>query len=717
MGSEEVPEFLMDEMALITHILDHSTEAAIVLDPLLGICYATASCTQVLGKAPSELFGAAAKSFVHESDVARAIEARVAALSVGHSGPIDLRGLHGDGEYHWFEAEWWRFDEPGSGRQRVVLHLRDIDHRIKTVEALSVSQAQQDRLLQYGAGVTAILSQDSGFLSYVSPSIHHVLGWTQDQISEIPMSRFIHPDDSTAFEQIQSQVLERPNGRAQIEVRCRHKSGAWRVVELTLENLISEDADSGLLFYIYDVTDRRQAVDELTRQQRTDSLTGLANRYLLLDRISIGLEGEDQATSNMVLLKCDIDRFGMFNDALGQDVGDDLLREFARRLRALARRLRSLRNAEVTVARLTSDEFALLVSSSDRETLPAEVVEELRQMLLEPFRLQGTEHAVTVCVGVAVAEIDSTAEEMARDASAAMHFAKSTGANQVSYFNRRVREAAIERLETQSDLVRAIDRDELVLHFQPAYDTRTGLLESTEALVRWQHPERGLLGPGYFVPDAESSNRIVELGQWVIDHAAQTAVAWNFDDPSMPRKMWVNVSALQLQSATFAENLAESLRSAGLTHSAFGIEVTESVLLVSDPQISKTLDDVHESGCSIALDDFGTGYSSLTYLQRYNVDAIKIDQSFVAGLTSDADDASIVVAVNSLGRSLNLSVIAEGVETAGQLDALISMGCTLVSGFGLCRPIPEAELTPLLNVPLEARRIEIDLTDQSTANR
>jgi PAS domain S-box-containing protein len=186
-SSEEVPEFLMDEMALITHILDHSTEAAIVLDPLLGICYATASCTQVLGKTPSELFGAAAKSFVHENDVDRAIEARVAALSVGHSGPIDLRGLHGDGDYHWFEAEWWRFDEPGSGRQRVVLHLRDIDHRIKTVEALSISQAQQDRLLQYGAGVTAILSQDSGFLSYVSPSIHHVLGWTQDQISEIPM--------------------------------------------------------------------------------------------------------------------------------------------------------------------------------------------------------------------------------------------------------------------------------------------------------------------------------------------------------------------------------------------------------------------------------------------------------------------------------------------------------------------------------------------------
>lgn len=712
MSSEPVPESLMDEMALITHILDHSTEAALVLDPLKGISFATASCSHVLGRTPEQLSGALAKAFFHEDDVPRAIEARVGALALGHSGPTDLRGLHGDGGYRWFEAEWWRFDEPGSGRQRVVMHLRDIDHRIQTVTALSVSQAQQDRLLQYGAGVTAILLPDSGLLSYVSPSVQHVLGWSQEQISELPMRRFIHPDDITAFEEIQAQVADLDQGRAQIEIQCRHKNGSWRTVELTLENLISEDAVKGLLFYVYDVTDRRQALDELTRQQRTDSLTGLANRFLLLDRIAVALETIDHGAGSLVLLKFDIDRFGMFNDALGQEVGDELLGEFARRLRALARRLRSVSRLEVTVARLSSDEFGLLVSAADKELVPAELVEELRHSLITPFSLQGTEHAVTVCVGVAVSEQDSTAEEIARDASAAMHFAKSTGANQVSYFNRQVREAAIERLETQSDLVRAIQRDELVLHFQPAYDTRTGHVESTEALVRWQHPERGLLGPGYFVPDAESSNRIVELGNWVIDHAAQVAANWKFDDPAMPRKMWVNVSALQLQSSTFAENLSDSLRSAGLASSAFGIEITESVLLVSDPQISKTLYDVHHRGVSIALDDFGTGYSSLTYLQRYKVDAIKIDQTFVAGLTSDADDASIVVAVNSLGRSLNLAVIAEGVETAGQLDALISMGCTLVSGFGLCRPIPEEELTPLLNIPLQTRRVEIDLTDQ-----
>lgn len=717
MGSDKAPELLMDEIALISHILDHSTEAAIVLDPAVGICYSTASCTQVLGQSREQLLGAHAKKFFHEEDVERAIEARIEALAVGHSGPLDLRGMHGDGGYRWFEAEWWRFDEPGSGKQRVVLHLRDIDHRIRTVEALSVSQAQQDRLLQYGAGVTAILSRESGVLSYVSPSVHHVLGWTQEQISELAIDRFIHPEDAVAFGELQEQVSQIASGRGQIELRCRHKNGMWRVMELTLENLISEDSVRGLLFYIYDVTERRQAIDELSRQQRTDSLTGLANRFLLLDRLEVGLDSGPSPESAVMLLKFDIDRFGMFNDALGQQAGDELLREFARRMRALARRLRSLRSAEVTVARLSSDEFALLVVQNQRTLAPAELVEELRQSLLKPFTLERAEHSVTVCIGVAVAEATSTAEDMARDASAAMHFAKSTGANQVSYFNRRVREAAIERLETQSDLLRAIDRDELVLHFQPAYDTRTGLLESTEALVRWDHPERGLLGPGHFVPDAESSNRIVELGQWVIDHAAQTAVIWKFDDPANPRKMWVNVSALQLQSSTFAEDLANSLRSAGLLPTSFGIEVTESVLLVSDPQISKTLDDIHDLGCSIALDDFGTGYSSLTYLQRYNVDAIKIDQSFVAGLTSDADDASIVVAVNSLGRSLNLSVIAEGVETSGQLDALISMGCTLVSGFGLCRPIPEAELAPLLNEPLQARRIEIDLTDQRSVSR
>jgi len=710
-SSKQVPEYPTEVMALFTHILDHSTEAAMVLDPLTGVCYATESCTQVLGKAPEQLLGAAAIDFFQEVDTSRAIEARMSALATGHSGPIDLRGLHGDGNYRWFEAEWWRFDEPGSSTQRVVLHLRDIDHRMKTNDALSVSQAQQSFLLQYGAGVTALLNPDSGRLSYVSPSVHHVLGWTQDQISEMPMSRIIHPEDATAFEEIQMQVANSPHGHAQVEINFRHKNGSWRVMELSLENLIAEDPVKSLLICAYDVTDRRRAVDELTRQQRTDSLTGLANRSLLLDRISVELEATDHSASRVVLLKFDIDRFGMFNDALGQLLADELLVEFARRLRALARRLRSLHSHDVTIARLASDEFGLLVSSRDAPLIPAEIVEELRRSLVMPFSLEGTEHTVTACVGVAVSETNSSPEELARDASSAMHFAKSTGVNQVSYFNRQVRAAAVERLETQSDLVRAIDRNELLLHFQPAYDTGSGLLKSTEALVRWQHPERGLLGPNYFVPDAESSNRIIELGKWVIDRAVLTAVTWRFDDPEKPRKMWVNVSALQLQSPTFAQTLSDSLRTAGLASSSFGIEITESVLMVSDPRISQNLDQIHESGCSIALDDFGTGYSPLTYLLRYNVDAIKIDQSFVAGLTSDADAASIVVAVNGLGRSLNLSVVAEGVETSGQLDALIFMGCTLVSGFGLCRPLPEEELTPVLNVPLQIRRIEMDRTN------
>ncbi|MEX0767560.1 MAG: EAL domain-containing protein [Microthrixaceae bacterium] len=707
MSEKQEDKFAGDELVLLAHILQHISEAALVLDPIAGVSYASASCLKVLGKVPQELLGARAVDFIEEGDVPRAIEARMSALATGHSGPLDLRGLHGDGNYRWFEAEWWRLDDPGSGHQRVVLHLRDIEDRMRNSEELDLSRAQQNRILQHGAGVIAILDPESGLLSSISPSVQQVLGWRPDQISELPITRFIHPENSGAFSEIVLQVSGSPSGQSQMEIKFRHSDNTWRVMELRLENLVSEDSGQGLLLYIYDVTERRIALDELSRQQRTDSLTGLANRFLLLDRIDVALEAQDHTESRVVLLKFDIDKFGMFNDALGHDFGDELLREFARRLRGIARTLRSLNSQEVTIARTTSDEFALLVSSTNFAIRPAEIVEELRHALLAPFSLTGSDHVVTACIGVAVSESDCSSESLARDASTAMHFAKSTGVNQVSYFNSRVREAAIERLETQSNLVRAIDREELLLHFQPAYDTLTGFLESTEALVRWQHPERGLLGPQHFIPDAESSNRIIELGRWVIDHAARTAVTWMFHDPESPRKMWVNVSALQLQSERFAQNLSESLRSVGLPTSSFGIEITESVLLVSDPQISKNLDSIHQYGISIALDDFGTGYSSLTYLQRYKVDAIKIDQSFVSGLNSDADATSIVVAVNGLGRSLNLSVIAEGVETLGQLDALIAMGCTLVSGFGLCRPLPEAELLPLLNVPLQARRLEL----------
>ena len=681
-------------------VLLHSADAALILHPSLGVVYASPATTRVLGITPERMISSMAADFLHPDDVALAIHHREIAARVGRSGPEEVRGRHGDGEYRWFEAEWWQtsdVDEP-----LTVLHLRDATSARAARASIARSEARLSRLLRMSADVTMIIAAD-GAITYLSPSVDRILGWDADQALNNDPFDLIHPDDRPRIDEIRATMLHVDRSTYTGEVRVLHLDGRYRWMELNAVNLLSDPIIEGAIVHLHDVTDRRVAEEELSRQALTDALTGLPNFALLQNRIDVALTRRDVGResglelSDVAVFVCDLDAFSTLNDALGHADGDDVLREAARRLEAIAGR-------GYSVARIAGDEFAVCMEDVRHPQQALELADEARTLLSSPYVVGGQEHRLTCSVGLTIAGHDANAESLLRDAGAAMHAAKSSGRNRLEVFDPKVRSAVVRRMDLQSELDRALERDEFVLHYQPVYDTASGTVAATEALIRWNHPERGLLLPGEFIGTAEASHRIVAIGDWVIAEAARAAVRLGYDDPDRRRVMAVNVAAAQLAESSFASRLLAHLADARLDPECFGIEVTESALIDSDSVAVDQLRRIHDAGCMLALDDFGTGYSSLTYLQRFDVDAIKIDRSFVSGLGLDDDASSITAAVNGLGRALNLRVIAEGVETALQLELLEAMACSDVSGFGLARPMPEAELDVIIDQTLAMRR-------------
>jgi len=673
-------------------VLRHSADAAMLLHPGRGVVYASPAMAHVLGMPPEQFLGMYAAQWVHPDDVDAAIEQRHLAVLHGHSGPIEIRGRHGDGTHHWFEAEWWHVEG-----DHTVLHLREVGARRSTREALARQDARLQALLRDSSEIVIILDPTGRRLTYVSSSTERILGWstTDEQAAHWP--DLVHPDDLGRMMAELDRALAHPGGSFAGTVRTRHRNGSWLVLQMTATNLVNDPLIDGVVVHAHDITRSHLLQEELTRRALTDELTGLPNRALFLDRVDLALQRRRHHNDQVAVLLCGIDRFTGIVDAWGHDSGDRVIREIGERLHRLARR-------GDTVASVAGDEFAICLERATGPSAISNFAQRLLDAVAKPIIIGGRELRVTGRLGVAVAADEASPDGLLRDASAALHLAKGSGLQRVAWFDHQVRTSVVDRLELADALRHAISADEMVLHYQPSYDTGTGAMTAVEALVRWQHPTKGLLAPGEFIPEAEVSGAIVELGGWVLRTAANAAVAAGFHTHSPTRVMWVNVSARQLAAAGIVEQVTEALHAAGLPPSCFGLEITETVLLDADSGFEDRIADLRRLGCHIAIDDFGTGYASLTYLRRYEVDVLKIDRSFVAGLEAGGHDASIVAAVNGLGLSLNLKVTAEGVETLEQLDLLCQLGCPSVSGYALCRPIPAHELTAVLEHTLADRR-------------
>jgi diguanylate cyclase (GGDEF)-like protein/PAS domain S-box-containing protein len=442
-----------------------------------------------------------------------------------------------------------------------------------------------------------------------------------------------------------------------------------------------------------DAIQRRMADDALRYRVLHDTLTGLPNRILFIDDLSEALARAADSASPVGVLFLDLDHFKLINDSLGHHSGDELLRAVAPRLRS------HLRPGDV-VARFGGDEFGVLVEHVTDEREAMAIAERVSSAFSRPFQLGGVEHYISASVGIAVAkpsQREIEPDSLIRDADAAMYRAKEKGRSRCELFDEEMRARAVRRLEVERELRHALDGDQLTLQYQPIVALASGEVTGVEALVRWQHPERGLLQPGEFIPVAEDSGLIEPIGRWVSERACEQLLAWHDQRPdARPLDVSVNLSARQVTHRDLIATVAEILARTGLDPQHLRLEITESVLVEESSAASAALDALKEIGVSLVLDDFGTGYSSLAYLNRFPLDALKIDRSFIEALGVEQERTAIVEAIIGMARALSLELIAEGVENEAQLTELSRLGCDYAQGFYFSRPMAPGQVSRLL---------------------
>ncbi len=533
-----------------------------------------------------------------------------------------------------------------------------------------------------------VLVDADGTIRYVSPAARGILG--VDPGGSSPTSLVDIVLDPTAAEVLATALAAPPGAPFALpEVNLRRPDGSVAVLDVRGANLLGDPAVEAIVLNARDVTDRRALEARLAHGALHDELTGLPNRQLLRDRLDGALARVRRDGRKVGVLFCDLDRFKVVNDSSGHSVGDEVLVQVAARLTTTVR-------ATDTVVRFGGDEFVIVVDGVDQDVEVADLADRVREALASPVVVDGHEVPTSVSIGYVVAGGDADPERLLSDADAAMYAAKERGRNRVEPFGADLHARVLIRLDEERALRRALDDHQLVVHYQPIVSLPTGRILGVEALVRWERPDLGMVLPASFIPMAEETGLIVELGDWVLDQALAQLQAWRTANPRSDVSMAVNVSARQLAAGTLADTVGDALDRHGVDPSAVTLELTESTLMEDLDRSARMLGALRDIGVTVAIDDFGTGYSSLAYLKSLPIDTLKIDRSFVVNVGNDPYDSAIVHAVASIGRVLDLRVVAEGVETAAQAEQVLAHGCQVAQGHHFGRAVPGAELAAQL---------------------
>ena len=524
---------------------------------------------------------------------------------------------------------------------------------------------------------------------YVSDRWAEMIGFDPAEIGSRPtdwMTR-VHPDDRRRLLLQISEHLKGESKHLEIEYRLQHRSGAFRWM---LMRGVSVQNEKGETIRVAgsqtDITARKHAEDQLRHDALHDALTGLPNRALFMDRLGQALARLQGRGDRFSVLFIDLDRFKVINDSLGHTAGDDLLRQTAQRLLSCVR-------PEDTVARLGGDEFTVLLEGGEATDFAARIQRELSK----PVLLSRQEVVSTPSIGIAHGRLHyETPEEILRDADLAMYRAKSRGRAGHAEFDPAMHKSAVAVLQLESELRRAVERNELVLYYQPVVSLQTGQIAGFEALVHWNHPQRGLLRPLEFVPLAEETGLVVPIGEWVLREACRQTREWQ-QRYSPLLTVGVNLSVRQFLNQDVVDSVAKALADSGLPPRTLRLELTESMLMDNAPRAAQVLVELRSLGISLDLDDFGTGYSSLSYLHNFRLDTLKIDRSFLAG------SWEIVTAIVNLARGLRLTLIAEGVENVTQLEQLRRLGCEYGQGYLFGRPLTPSDMEEMLRARESSR--------------
>ncbi|MGE3334468.1 MAG: putative bifunctional diguanylate cyclase/phosphodiesterase [Rhodospirillaceae bacterium] len=650
---------VQDDQSLYKRIIEGSREGLVVVDAGGHIVFCNRAAATLFGSTPDDLCGREF-GFPH----AKADEAASIEIFTG-----------GQPKYMEMVAApiSWRDGEA------TIIHLRDVTHWREAEAQLGM----QAKALEATANGILITNRD-GVISWANPAFIKMAGFNADDVigkSATMLKADAGDDPLTDAVAHLTAMNETWKGR----VVNRRKDGSLYTAEQTTTPI--RDATGRLSHFVTvleDISERLKAEDELVRLSEYDVLTGLPNRGVFLDRLKLAIDRAARAEAAVAVLVMDLDNFRSINNTLGHDVGDALLR-------AVTHRVQKITRATDTLARLSGDDFGILLEDVTDMAAASRTVRSIVNAFHQPVEVNGQSIEVTVSVGIAAYPKDDTDPlALLRAAELAMYQAKSEGRDAFRYFDKEMDADIRRRVRIETDLRHAVDQNQLWLAYQPQLDLASGKIVGAEALIRWNHPERGLVSPGEFIPIAETSGLILPIGDWIIEEICRQRQIWQaLGLPEL--RLGFNVSGVQFRQRNLFEQVTSALHRSGLSASTLDIEITESVAMEGAGRVQENVDQLTAAGVSMSMDDFGTGYSSLSNLQAFPVCRLKIDGSFVRGIGRTKDDEKIVEAVVRLGQSLGLTVVAEGVETIEQLRFLKERACDEIQGYWLSKPLPPTE--------------------------
>ena len=670
--------------SLLDNVADHLGEGILSFDGRGRLNFMNRRAEVLLGRSESELLGQPVDGILPAEEV-RDSSFR-AALAAGRPFEGEEQVRRPDGSLlpvAFLGGPLPRLDG-SDGPQGYVTSFRDISAQRQAEARLRLAARVFDNLSE-----AMTITGPDGRIQSVNPAFTSITGYTEaEAVGHKPGSLLGSGMHGPEFYQEMWRVLAE-EGKWQGEIINRRKSGETYPEWLSITAVRDEAGKAVQYIALFsDISERKQAEAYIHHLAYHDPLTGLANRLLFNDRLDNAMHQAHRTRRPMAIMLLDLDRFKSINDSLGHGAGDILLKSVSQRLSRL------LREGD-TLGRLGGDEFALLLPEISSHADAASLASRMLAEFETPFDLDGREVFTTTSIGIAVYPSDGeTPQVLLKHADVALYNAKDAGRSAFRFFLQSDNENSLERLELETDLRHAVARDELRLHYQPQVDARTGLIQGVEALVRWQHPRRGLLMPSRFIHLAETTGYIDVLGRWCMETACRQLLQWQA--MGLPiRQVAVNVSARQLRNPGFADMVADILREMGIPPRCLELELTESSLADDPERIFHLFAQLREWGIRIAIDDFGTGYSSLSYLSRFPVDVVKIDQSFIQGLGQETEARSVVQAIILLAHALSMKTVAEGVETETQRKRLVEMSCDQLQGYLYARPCPPEELLDL----------------------
>ncbi len=652
--------------------------------------YISAGVEEITGYSPAE-FTSGARGFndvIHYDDRERVWEAVQSAVEQQENYRLEYRVVARDGTEKWVWEQGQAILDDAGDVVALEGFISEITERKRAEQSLAESE-ERFRDLFDNARDGIFTFDFNGALVAANQRFVELSGYTRDEVFAAGAAQLIPPEEHAAAAHGVSRVYRGEAGSFEVNIRC--KDGSLRPVDVAARVVTDKSGAPVLIQGIArDITERKQAEETIRRLAYHDALTGLPNRALMEDRLGVALAQARREGKALALMFLDLDRFKVVNDTLGHSAGDRLLEAVAADLCTI------VRDGD-TIARIGGDEFTVILPAVDGLEDATEVADRILECLRRARMIDGQEFRTTASIGLTMYPDDGgDAATLLRNADTAMYRAKDKGRDNFQLYTSSMNEWVLERLSFENDLRHALEREQLRVFYQPILDADTGTLTGAEALLRWRHPVRGMVPPDSFIPFAEESGLIVEIGLWVLREACEQTRRWRQSGRHLLR-VAVNLSARQLQQEDLVERVTEIIAETGVSPRQVQLEITEGAVLRDEDRIIVTLHALRDMGIEIALDDFGTGYSSLTYLKRFPINAVKVDRSFVRDLERDPSDAAIVSTVVAMAENLRLKVIAEGVESEGQLNFLRERGCDEFQGYLVSPAVPPEEFEPFFN--------------------